>query len=135
VVIKKPVVLSGGKTYSVTGPGTLDADISGPSNAVLRLKNCVVLNRTNRLYPENGLQYVFDDGVYLNFVNIKEEPLGLRTRDFVRPYDGAYNEMRFGGPETLEALNRARNEEAVKDIMKMGGVLQNDAQSVSGATK
>ena len=135
VVIKKPVVLSGGKTYSVTGPGTLDADISGPSNAVLRLKNCVVLNRTNRLYPENGLQYVFDDGVYLNFVNIKEEPLGLRTRDFVRPYDGAYNEMRFGGPETLEALNRARNEEAVRDIMKMGGVLQNDAQSVSGATK
>lgn len=135
VVIKKPVVLTGGKTYSVTGPGTLDADISGPSNAVLRLKNCVVLNRTNRLYPENGLQYVFDDGVYLNFVNIKEEPLGLRTRDFVRPYDGAYNEMRFGGPETLEALNRARNEEAVRDIMKMGGVLQNDAQSVSGATK
>jgi serine/threonine protein kinase len=119
VVITKPVVLTGGKTYTVTGPGTLDADISGPSNAVLKLKNCVVLNRTKRLYPENGLQYDFDDGVYLNFVNIKEKPLGLSERDFVGAYDGAYNDIRFGGPETLEALNRTRNEEAVREIMKM----------------
>ena len=35
-------------------------------------------------------------------------------------YDGAYNDIRFGGPETLEALNRTRNEEAVREIMKMG---------------
>jgi serine/threonine protein kinase len=120
VVITKPVVLTGGKTYTVTGPGTLDADISGPSNAVLKLKNCVVLNRTKRLYPENGLQYDFDDGVYLNFVNIKEKPLGLSERDFVGAYDGAYNDIRFGGPETLEALNRTRNEEAVREILKIG---------------
>lgn len=122
VVITKPVVLAGGKTYNVTGPGTLDADISGPSNAVLKLKNCVVLNRTKRLYPENALQYALEDGVYLNFVNIKEKPPGLRERDFVRAYDGAYNDIRFGGPETLEALNRTRNEEAIREVMKMGEV-------------
>ena len=108
VVIDRPVILEGGKTYRITGPGTLDADISGPTNALLRLKDCVILNRTKAVYPENGLQYSLENGVYLNFVNIKKAPLELRRTDYLGSYDGAFNEVRFGGPETAQVLESLR---------------------------
>lgn len=107
VVIKGARVLKGGETYSVVGPGTLDAEISGPTNALLRLKNCAVINRTKMLYPENGLQYSLEDGVYLNFVNIKKAPLDL-CRSFLGKYDGAFNDVRFGGPLTVKEVNELR---------------------------
>lgn len=110
VVMGRPIVLEGGKTYSVTGPGTLDADISGPTNALLRLKDCVLLNRTRFLYPKNGLRYSLENGVYLNFTEIKVVPLGLRRYDFLGVYDGAFNDVRFGGPETREELFRLKEE-------------------------
>jgi len=70
----------------------------------MRLKNCVLLNRTKQTFPKNGIQYILEKGVYLNFINIPQEPPGLRRRDFIVPYDGAYNEVRFGGPDTLGGL-------------------------------
>ena len=97
------------------GPGTHDADISGPTNALLVLKNCVLINRTNKPYPKNGVRYQLDNGVYLNFINQKER-LG-QSRSFLLPYDGAYNEVRFGGPATLKELNRRRTEEDI-DLLR-----------------
>ena len=115
-VFSKPILLASNRTYRITGPGTLDADISGPTNSLLVLKNCVLINRTREGYPKNGVRYQLDNGVYLNFINQKER-LG-QLRRFVLPYDGAYNEVRFGGPATLGELNRLRNEESMDLIRR-----------------
>ena len=108
-VYRRPILLASNRTYRVTGPGTLDADISGPTNSLVVLKNCVLINRTTQTYPKNGVRYQLDNGVYLNFINQKERP--RQFRQFILPYDGAYNEVRFGGPATLKELNRLRDEE------------------------
>ena len=108
-VYRRPILLASNRTYRITGPGTLDADISGPTNSLLVLKNCVLINRTRESYPKNGVRYRLDNGVYLNFINQKER-LG-QSRRFPLPYDAAYNEVYFGGPLTLKDLNRLRNEE------------------------
>lgn len=36
---------------------------------------------------------------------------------FMSDYDGAFNEVRFGGPDTLSGLMQLRNKEAF-DLMK-----------------
>ena len=115
-VFRHPVLLASNRTYRITGPGTLDADISGPTNSLLVLKNCVLINRTTQTYPKNGVRYQLDNGVYLNFINQKER-LG-QSRRFVLPYDGAYNEVRFGGPATLKAFDRFRNVEGMNRIRR-----------------
>ena len=115
----EPVVLEGGKEYLVSGPGTLDADLFCPTTAIVRLKDCVLINRTTRLYPENGIRYRLDDGVYLNFVNVKHKPLSLALGDFLGIYDGAYNHVRFGGPETVKELMEQINEERSIEIQSM----------------
>jgi hypothetical protein len=119
VALTEPLVLEGGKEYLVFGPGTLDADLFCPTTAIVRLKDCVLINRTTRLYPENGIRYRLDDGVYLNFINVKHKPLSLTERDFVDSYDGAYNKVRFGGPETVKELMEQINEERSIEIQSM----------------
>ena len=114
-VLRHPILLASNRTYRITGPGTLDADISGPTNSLVVLKNCVLINRTTQTYPKNGVRYQLDNGVYLNFINQKER-LG-QSRRFVLPYDGAYNEVRFGGPATHKELNLLRTEEDV-DLLR-----------------
>ena len=102
--ILTPIVLQGGKEYQIIGPGTLEGDIFCPTTAVLRLNNCVILNMTKRLYPENGIQYQLENGAYLNFLNIKSLPPELSVSDFVAPFDESRNYVRFGGPENLKEL-------------------------------
>ena len=48
-------------------------------------------------------------GVCLNFT---EHEKGLERWDFVLPFDGAYNDVRFKGPETIEEYNRQRQKES-----------------------
>ena len=114
-VYRRPIFLASNRTYRITGPGTLDADISGPTNSLLVLKNCVLINRTTQTYPKNGVRYQLDNGVYLNFINQKERP--RQFRQFILPHDGAYNAVRFGGPATLKELNRLRDEEEI-DLLR-----------------
>ena len=114
-VHRHPILLASNRTYRITGPGTLDADISGPTNSLLVLKNCVLINRTTQAYPKNGVRYQLDNGVYLNFINQKERP--RQFRQFILPYDGAYNEVRFSGPATIKELNRLRNAESM-DLLR-----------------
>ena len=111
VALTEPLVLEGGKEYLVFGPGTLDADLFCPTTTIVRLKDCVLINRTTRLYPENGIRYRLDNGVYLNFINVKRKPLSLTLGDFLGIYDGAYNHVRFGGPETVKELVEQIDEE------------------------
>ena len=76
----------------------------------------MLINRTTQAYPKNGVRYRLNNGVYLNFINQKER-LG-QSRRFLLPYDAAYNEVRFGGPETLKELNRLRNKEGMDRIRR-----------------
>ena len=119
VALTEPLVLEGGKEYRIFGPGTLDADLFCPTTTIVRLKDCVLINRTKRLYPENGIRYRLDNGVYLNFVNVKHKPLSLTLGDFLGIYDGAYNQVRFGGPETVKELMEQINEERSIEIQSM----------------
>ena len=119
VALPEPVVLEGGKEYRIFGPGTLDADLFCPTTTIVRLKDCVLINRTKRLYPENGIRYRLDNGVYLNFVNVKRKPLSLTLGDFLGIYDGAYNQVRFGGPETVKELTELIDEERSIEIQSM----------------
>ena len=102
----EPIRLLPDIEYSIQGPGRLDADISGPSNSFLRLKDCVVINRTKDFYPENGIRYALENGVYLNFINVSKPSPLFDMRDVFGMYDGAFNVVRFKGPERMEELNQ-----------------------------
>lgn len=115
-VLEKPVVLKGGTTYLINGPGVLDVDISGATNTLLRLKNCVLLNRCKVFYPENGLRYSLEDGVYLNFKGATEPPHYLRLCDFILPYDGAFNAVAFDGPDSPQEFQRLRSQQSLRNF-------------------
>ena len=118
VVINEPLVLKSGRTYRVIGPGTLDADLSGPESATLWMTNCVVLNRSHKVYPDVKLKYEITCNVYLNFINIDDSMAPWSDRfHFMSDYDGAFNEVRFGGPDTISGLMQLKNKEAF-DLMK-----------------
>ena len=118
VVINEPLVLKSGRTYRVIGPGTLDADLSGPESATLWMTNCVVLNRSRKVYPDVKLKYQITCNVYLNFINIDDSVAPWSDRfHFMSDYDGAFNEVRFGGPDTISGLMQLKNKEAF-DLMK-----------------
>ena len=110
-VFDRPIILQNGEVYTIRGPGTLDADISCPTGtANLHLIKCVILNRTNTLYPENGIKYWIENGAYLNFINMPARPKNLPASEFIHltknPKSG---EVRFGGPPDREGLMGLHN--------------------------
>lgn len=108
-VFPRPVRLEGGQAYRITGPGTVDVDLMGPSNAVVVLSNCTFINRSAVRYPANGVRYRLDGGVYLNFINQKRQSGdSLRHPAVIWPYDAAVNEVRRSGPEKVSDLERVR---------------------------
>ena len=114
VVINEPIVLKPNRTYRVIGPGTLDADISGPESTTLWMTNCTVLNRSEHLPPLNNLRYELAHHVYLNLIGASEtefEPSGSDYRKFYKFRDGAFNRVEFRGPESKAALMKLKNQE------------------------
>lgn len=111
LVRDRPIVIGPNRVYKVFGPGTLDAKIEGHESSKLWMTNCVVLNRAKAIFPEVGLKYEMTAGVYLNFINV-DKPIGeFRLQDYVLPYDGANNEVRFRGPDTISGLMQLKNSE------------------------
>ena len=111
VVLSDPVVLEAGKEYQIVGPGTLDVDLYCPTTTIVRLQHCVLLNRTKRLYPANGIQYRLEGEAYLNFIEFRKKPWNVDVRDFTGVFNKGANDVRFGGPETLGELIELRQEE------------------------
>ncbi len=111
VVLSDPIVLEGGTEYQINGPGTIDADLFCPTTTIVRLQHCVLLNRTKRLYPENGIQYRLEGEAYLNFIEFRKKPWNVDVRDFTGNFNKWANDVRFGGPETLGELIELRQEE------------------------
>ena len=110
-VFVRPMQLKPNHEYWVIGPGILDASVtSSGTNTTLRLKNCVFLNRSSVPFENAGIRYVFQGGVYLNFTNV-DRPQDFTTRQF-EGFDGAFDEIRFKGPETVKGLNELHNKES-----------------------
>ena len=103
----RPILLKPGE-YRIVGPGRLDADLSGPSNAVVRLKDCVLNNTTSVPYPQNGIHYVFEGGAYLNFVNLDRN---IEHRRYIHSDGKSRNALRFRGPMTLKELDEEQTRE------------------------
>lgn len=109
-VFSRPLRLKSNHEYLVAGPGIFDAAIvSDNTNTVVRLKNCVFLNRSSVPLSDAGIRYAFQGGAYLNFTNM-ERPEGFATIRF-EDFDGAFNDVRFKGPETISGLNKLRERE------------------------
>ena len=103
----KPILLKPGE-YRIIGPGRLDVDLSGPSNAVVRLKDCVLNNTTDVPYPQNGIHYVLEGGAYLNFANLDRN---IESRRYTQSDGKTRNALRFRGPMTLKELDEEQTRE------------------------
>ena len=115
VSFAKPMSLEPGE-YRIIGPGRLDADISGPSNTVVRLKGCVLNNLTAAGYRKNMVNYVLEGDAYLNFANLDED---YRIRKCIWHFDGLLNgdggDVAFRGPLTREEFLRKRQAERTRE--------------------
>ena len=111
IAFREPIELAPGE-YRIVGPGRLDAALSGPSNAVVRLKDCVLNNMTTLQYPKNRISYVMEGGAYLNFANLDATS---RMRGSVRCGEecqgGNDFAVEFRGPLTFKELNLRRQGE------------------------
>ena len=119
VVKHDPVRLQSGKTYRVIGPGTLDANIGSTAETTLWLTNCVLINRSEFVYPINGVKYVLAGDVYLNFAC--QTGMTVDVGRYISTPDGAIrdlnrttmnlnnNDIRFSGPESVEDLKSLKN--------------------------
>ena len=96
--VKDPVVLAGMQEVVISGPGLLDADISGSADVVVRLdRQASFLNRTRIGFPESAIMYTLQRKSYLNFVNL---PVPERI-DSINVYAASEDDiLRFGGPLT-----------------------------------
>ncbi len=71
-----------GRTYAFSGLSPGEVVDAAPSNGVVRLENCIVRNRTDTRWPENGLYYVLEGRSRLELPNL-EETLDFRKGNFV----------------------------------------------------
>ena len=118
VSFAKPMSLEPGE-YRIIGPGRLDADISGPSNALVRIKGCVLNNLTAAGYRKNKVNYVLEGDAYLNFANLDDD---YRIRKFIRHFDGLANgdggDVAFRGPLTIEELRKVQSDRRKREWQK-----------------
>ena len=106
-VFVRPMRLKSNHEYWVVGPGILDASVtSSCTNTIIRLKNCVFLNRSPVPFKNTGIRYAFQGGAYLNFTNL-DRPEDFTARQF-EGFDGLFDEIRFKGPETVKEINDLR---------------------------
>lgn len=87
----RPIKLEKGE-YHIEGPGWLIADMSGPTGTVVRLRHCIVTNRTEVAYPQNGIRYILEGMADLSLPNLSRE----NSRRYIEPFDGKINRVMFG---------------------------------------
>ena len=97
----RPINLAKG-VYRVEGPGELTADFFGPTGTMVRLSHCIVTNRTEVAYPQNGIRYKLEHLADLSLPNLSDE----NWRRYIEPFDGAYNRVKFGKGAQFEMSER-----------------------------
>ena len=64
-------VLNGPQVVTIEGPGSIEADVEGPSYVTIRLRNCEFRNTARSAAPDNAIQYELEgDDVDLVFPNM-----------------------------------------------------------------
>ncbi len=114
VTFKKPISLKPGE-YRIVGPGRLDADVSGSTNVVVRLKNCVLNNMTESSFPKNGIIYLLEGEAYLNFARLRKRRYSLTPN--VKYGDGDGNFCEFSGPFTKEGVIEKRRADSQREFL------------------
>ena len=98
-VFKKPLSHQSERETWIVGPGVFDAALEcGEEGAKVRLENCLFNNRSKSLPSKAKIRYELADGVCLNFTEHEND---FNWHDCVELRDGAYNAVRFKGPESL----------------------------------
>ena len=100
-VFDRPIALLPDHECWIEGPGVLDAELLAPTGTIIRLKNCVFLNRTRSELDDAKIYYSLEGGTYMNFSELSQ-PYGWRQYVYID--DGATNKVRFHGPETIDGL-------------------------------
>ena len=67
---------------------------NAPSNGVVHLVNCTVVNRTNVFWPYSGLYYELEDGSHLHFPNLRDDS-ALMQSDYSAPFNESKSEISF----------------------------------------
>jgi serine/threonine protein kinase len=127
--LRDPLVLDDDTVLVISGPGILDADISGPSSSVVVLCEFASLNNlTTEPPPLNDLTYVMQGpGSYLNFPEVSSDEYRAffpGRRRILRDLD-ATTSFRFGGPssfaevenDALEAIEESGMPRRYKDVL------------------
>lgn len=130
-VVNEKLTLGENEILLIEGCGILEADITGPSSAVVVLKSYAVLHNLSRgVPPKNAITYVLSGpGSYLNFPRLKSSDYkaffpSQRGRRILRDID-ATTSFRFGGPdifsgvedETLEGIENSNMPESYKQVL------------------
>ena len=99
-VFKKPLSLQSERETWIVGPGVFDAalECEEDGTAKVRLENCLFNNRSKTLPSKVKIRYKLAGGACLNFTEHEDD---FNWHDCVEPFDGAYNAVRFKGPESL----------------------------------
>ena len=98
-VFKKPLSLQSERETWIVGPGVFDAALEcGEDGAKVRLENCLFNNRSKNLPSKAKIRYELAGGACLNFTEHEND---FNWRNCVELRDGAYNAVRFKGPESL----------------------------------
>ena len=99
-VFKKPLSLQSEREIWIVGPGVFDAalECEEDGTAKVRLENCLFNNRSKTLPSKVKIRYKLAGGACLNFTEHEDD---FNWHDCVEPFDGAYNAVRFKGPESL----------------------------------
>ena len=98
-VFKKTLRLQPERETWIVGPGVFDAALEcGEDGAKVRLENCLFNNRSKTLPSKVKIRYKLAGGACLNFTEHEDD---FNWHDCVEPFDGAYNAVRFKGPESL----------------------------------
>ncbi len=119
-VYKHPLHLDPSREYWIIGPGTLDATIENSKGAMLRLDNCVFVNRSRESLAATGVSYTIYQGALLDLPNIsrrKREELGLIFMSTVPlPYDNSAWTQNKYVPVNDEPKARVRYFRSPKEI-------------------
>ena len=114
--LDKTLLLSSERETWIVGPGVFDASLEcGEAGAKVRIENCLFNNRSKILPSKSKIRYELAGGACLNFTGHEDDP---GWRDCVEPFDSAYNDVRFKGPETIKEYNLRLQEERHTEMQR-----------------
>lgn len=112
----RPVILDADRECWIVGPGILDAELLAPTGAVVRLKDCVFINRTRTPIDVSKIYYRTYGGVYMNFSELDKPDSPVTIGEYIN-YEwfnvqkSNPDKVLFRGPNSLKALREEEEHE------------------------